>query len=109
MTFRPRAYERGGGLPVFPMIEVIHLALAGARPRDTRPGWSANKDSEFSSLRKEEYRRRTTVRSGSAAGRRQPRISDRYCSEPENPAGFTNFGEDCPATLFGCAHALLLS
>src|SRR5215467_5832356 len=82
MTFRPRAYERGGGLPVFPMIEVIHLALAGARPRDTRPGWSANKDSEFSSLRKEEYRRRTTVRSGSAAGRRQPRISDRYCSEP---------------------------
>src|SRR6516225_2682143 len=25
---------------------------------------------------------------------------------PENPAGFTNFGEDRPVTLFGCAHAL---
>ena len=25
---------------------------------------------------------------------------------PENPAGFANFGEDRPVTLFGCAHAL---
>jgi hypothetical protein len=44
--------------------------------------WSARKDIEFSSLRKKEHRRRTTVRSGPAVGRRQPGISVQYCSAP---------------------------
>src|SRR6516165_2128839 len=38
MTFRPRAYERGSGLPVFPMIEIIHLAPSGCATKPLAQG-----------------------------------------------------------------------
>jgi hypothetical protein len=68
-------------------------------PGDARPGWSASKDIEFSFLRKEEHRRRTTVRSGPAAGRRQPGISVQYCSEPGKSGWLHEFRRGPPCDV----------